>query len=296
MADPDAVKLGYLRQQKIRVGKTTKTVYSNKKSTGGTYTPSPTQAPQAYQAYQAAQQARQAERWVSRQKEQLDRAKRNPQGDVDGDGVPNNIDKNNLVKNNLSIEHRTISKETKAQAERREQLNSRIQNAMSVARESTPLSPSVDNPLAVNNLPKVKIVNGPNNTKLVYALEINKKGQSNWTFSHVEVDGETYTEQVRNPKRIDNPNYKKRLDLNNDGVSGTKKDYVLLSKQKAQEDSRSERSSTTESSSTGGTTSSPGDGSPSSSPNNSRRSEDRNNGNSNRNSTGNNGNNNDNNN
>ncbi|HPD98628.1 MAG TPA: hypothetical protein PKV52_00005, partial [Candidatus Saccharibacteria bacterium] len=300
MADPDAVKLGYLRQQQVKVGKTTKTVYSNKKQGGGTYAPSSTQAPEAYQAYQASSQAYQASRKARQAGRQLKKAKQNPQGDVDGDGVPNNIDNNNLVKDNLTPESRTINKETKAQAERREGLNARIQAALTAAQASTPLPPTWLDPLSNNTtLPKAKVVDGPGGTKLVYALEKNNKGQSSWVFSKVEVDGKSYTEQVRNPKRIDNPNYNKKLDVDNDGVSGTRKDYTLLSKQKAREDRETEGpvdDTTTGTTVTGGTTTTPGDSSPSSSPNRNRSAENRRNASDGRNSSRNNENNNNNNN
>ncbi len=292
MADPDAIK--YAQQQAAQRA-ANKARRQSDRASAARYAG---QAKAQYEEQQAADRAS-AARYAGQAKAQYEisrKAKNHPTGDVDRDGVPNNIDKNNLVKNNLSSERRTINKETKAQAERREGLNARIQTALAAAQASTPLSPTTPDPLASDaTLPKSKVVDGPNGTKLVYSLERNDKGQSSWVFTNVEVDGKSYTEQVRNPKRIDNPNYKKKLDLNDDGVSGTKKDYALLSKQKAREGRETEGPGNDDPATdppTGGgtpsTSGTPGDGSPSSSPNRNRSGENRRNGANGRNQNGNN--------
>ncbi len=194
MADPDAARLGYTYNPTR--GK--KHQYSSKP----TYTPPPSQVGGA--------QSPSSQTPKNKHETMLEHSKQHPKGDDDHDGISNRIDPNPLAKN--KPQHKTI---------------------VSLKEKWVKVGQGIDfNPLSGLKLgdprPITETDTLPDDVKKQIEKFNKKDGKSYAVFRGA--NGEYLIRRDISVEK-ENPGYKRRLDLDHDGVSGTAADYRRLKKQ-----------------------------------------------------------------
>jgi hypothetical protein len=148
-----------------------------------------------------------------------------PKGDYDGDGVPNGIDVNNFT-NNTPQKRKIINPKQKQQYQADKAAKSVVEGAFIQAQLQKP-----PNSQFASSGDFVK-VSGPGGSVIWYKAYWDKAGGNGiqYKVDHVQYNGINYQDvpNLTKPTTALNPEYKKKLDADGDGISGTTKDFRIL--------------------------------------------------------------------